>query len=40
MGGAEGTRDEGLLEAASMVLALTSGEMDEKTFAQWFRERT
>ncbi len=28
------------VEAASMVIALAASEMDEKTFAQWFRERT
>ena len=28
------------VEATSMVIALAASEMDEKTFAQWFRERT
>ncbi len=28
------------VEATSMVVALAASEMDEKTFAQWFRERT
>ncbi len=28
------------VEAASMVIALAASEMDEKTFAQWLRERT
>ncbi len=28
------------VEAASMVIALASGEMEEKVFAQWLRERT
>jgi death-on-curing protein len=28
------------VEATSMVLALAAGEMEEKVFAQWLRERT
>ncbi|MCF6199465.1 MAG: type II toxin-antitoxin system death-on-curing family toxin [Hyphomicrobiaceae bacterium] len=28
------------VEAASMVIALAAGEMDERTFAQWLRERS
>jgi len=28
------------VEAASMVIALAASEMDERTFAQWLRERT
>ena len=28
------------VEATSMVVALAASKMDEKTFAQWYRERT